>query len=186
MSKVSNESVVDIKLINGKRVRIRKSKIVGYCKYMMHKGSLTQQLLIEHNCVEKNCKYLVKKKHAPFWMYKEIEEKRKNENKEQKKNKKIQEKENAERLNNIKQNVEAIVRKNGLNIVITNVVEYEKDKVKIFYVSHKRRDDSKDYQSLIDQMWVNHNLICKLIHTKDVEDNYITINEYIAIKHIKK
>ena len=38
----------------------RKHDIIGYCSNLTHKGYLTKKLMKEHDCLNKECKYLQK------------------------------------------------------------------------------------------------------------------------------
>ena len=53
------------------RSGVKKTKILGYCHFNQHKGYITPEILKEHNCIEKGCRYF-NKYDTPKW--KELEE----------------------------------------------------------------------------------------------------------------
>lgn len=81
------------------RQRCSDENRVGYCWSEIHRGYLTQKLLKEHQCIEKECKHFQKFEDAPYWKNKE---KAKENKKREKENKKRTEEEKTIILNRIR------------------------------------------------------------------------------------
>ena len=47
------------------------TKCVGFCWSKLHRGFLTKKQMIQHQCLEKNCKSFYKLQDAPYWIQKE-------------------------------------------------------------------------------------------------------------------
>ena len=58
-----------IQLFDGRQCRYKHA--VGWCDNMTHIGFMTYEMLCEHECIDKECPYLVKHNHA-FWDYGDI------------------------------------------------------------------------------------------------------------------
>lgn len=180
MSKLSTQHIVDIKLITGKKIKIRKGKIVGYCHNIIHKGALTSQLLKEHKCIEKECTYFKKCTKAGFWEAQERTRKMKEKSKERKKQTKLKKQENDEIINEIKSCAEKIVIETSYNIMVTSVVKRAKEKYTIFYVSDKQENEKQMCKFLSDEMFFRIGELCYFKHIKDGNGRFVTINEYLS------
>lgn len=58
--------------------KYRAKEPIGYCWCFTHRGYLNVKLMEEHECLEKQCKYLQKYTQHPYWgnLEREKEEKR--------------------------------------------------------------------------------------------------------------
>ena len=70
---------------------------IGYCWYYMHRGYLNTKLMREHECLEKECKYLQKYETHPYWEEVEREKEKKRLRKIEKKKRKQEERERLTR-----------------------------------------------------------------------------------------
>ena len=63
--------------INGAHVLRR--KVIGYCANRIHRGYLTKDMMETHDCIHKQCPFLIKREDHNFWIQRELyrEEKRK-------------------------------------------------------------------------------------------------------------
>ena len=58
---------------------------IGYCWLEKHRGYITKQILEEHRCIEKNCRFFQKYEDAQYWREKEKQRKLRKEGKREKK-----------------------------------------------------------------------------------------------------
>ena len=49
-----------------------KDKAVGFCHHKEHVGYLSPNLVKQHDCIGKNCKYFNKYEDHPYWIRKQI------------------------------------------------------------------------------------------------------------------
>lgn len=52
--------------------KVRNEKPCGFCRYESHKGTLSKDLLKNHQCLSKNCHYLVKYSESDFFKEREL------------------------------------------------------------------------------------------------------------------
>ena len=57
-SKTAN--VLDVRLANGNKCKMKDTKLLGYCHCQLHEGYLTAAILCEHDCIKKQCHHLEK------------------------------------------------------------------------------------------------------------------------------
>lgn len=115
--------------INGAHV-LRK-KVIGYCANRIHRGYLTKDMMESHDCIHKQCPFLVKREDHNFWIQRELyrEEKRKT-----KKEKKYWEEKEEDAMYYVRN-----LTKNLKNFCITGAMK--KDKIiEIRYVSFEPFD----------------------------------------------
>ena len=55
-------------LVSGEYATVSIRTIVGYCHDKKHKGFVTKKLLVEHNCIAKNCACLECFVNYPYWI----------------------------------------------------------------------------------------------------------------------
>ena len=48
----------------------RKENAIGYCHNNIHRGYLTKDLIKQHSCIKKKCKYFSKYEDHPYWVEK--------------------------------------------------------------------------------------------------------------------
>jgi len=74
-SKTAN--VLDVRLANGNKCKMKDTKLLGYCHCQLHEGYLTAAILCEHDCIKKQCHHLEKYASHPYWAYLEWKKKEK-------------------------------------------------------------------------------------------------------------
>lgn len=181
---LSHNDIIKIK-VNQSEVT-EYNEIIGFCHNKLHKGHLTQKLIKQHECLEKQCKYLEKYTDKPFWKHLEKKKLAKQNHKNYKKRKK--ELENSEKQINdeLKNEFQEIADIFAPDMLITSVRRTKYPYYSIFYVSDNSYADFREYQDFITQLKLIHsNWRFHLQHIKDLNGKFITRDEYKILKKNK-
>lgn len=166
-----------VSLITGEFKLVRKETVIGVCHNNIHKGILTVNLLKKHDCLGKNCTYLEKYKNKSYWHTLEKEEEEKNKRKIAKKENQVLEKDKKKTCNDIKNQVNYIAEKYDFKFKALEVKQITDNRFNVFYVSDKKKNDWSSFSPIIKTMREFYNYHLTLIHIRDVDGNYTTINE---------
>lgn len=77
---ILNKEHKSYRTVNGGRCTV--GQRVGYCWLEKHRGYVTKQIMVEHQCIEKQCPFFQKYEDAPYWKEKEKRKKDKQNRKE--------------------------------------------------------------------------------------------------------
>jgi hypothetical protein len=165
-------------LLTGEFRNVKTKSIIGRCHHKFHKGIITKDLLKEHDCLKKECPFLEKFENNQFWVQYEEEQKEKEKRKQAKKEHQNHVNNQIEKCNNIKKEIELIAKKYGYNFYVVDVKQNARCHYTIFYVSDKMKNDWKDFEQLIPILFASFNVYFRFTHIKDLDGNYVTIEEY--------
>lgn len=170
------EHLKNVFLLGKFHPRVRSSIICGFCHSKLHPGYVSDKLIEEHNCIQKNCKYFEKFPDWPYWTNKK---KMSNKKKIKKYVKKLEE----NYLESLKDLAQETIDTLNLPIIVTSVRENKnKTALNIFYVSDNL-DNTMQYMSFIQEF---SNLIGKevtLTHARCPDGTLATIYDYLSIKN---
>lgn len=190
----SDESKMPVKLIYGGCPIINKKKIAGRCSGLIHPGYLTDTLMKEHKCIERNCRHFVKLEEFPYWINRQTEKENKLIAKEHRRrineNRRAQELEEQADLDNIKRCAVNISDNMEMPIIITRVMKLKsgdvrKRKYVVNYVSPDRYNDQHDYTELATTL---HQLFLSsfiLRHVTYPDGEYVTSQEWLNIRKMR-
>ena len=68
-----NREIIPVNLMTGERVYLERREVLGNCWCDLHPGKLTKKLIVEHDCIGKECHYFQKYEELPYWKAKEQE-----------------------------------------------------------------------------------------------------------------
>lgn len=167
------------------RITVKKDKIVGFCKYPLHRGWLLRVIAEEHQCYYKKCPFLQRVEDNPYW-----QECASNAEKKRKRKKEIKKKQEARNLKaakaevvleNIKNRATKLAQKKGYEIIITRagLVPNKGNLHVINYVSDKTENDYADYMSICDQLRAEFHCPFILLKVKKPNGDYCTIDEWL-------
>lgn len=165
------DDYVNVKLITGEQVCIKRSNLVGYCHFPEHKGRITKTLLKNHECLKKQCHYFEKDSVNPYVdTVKHIEESHKRAKEAAKQLKKQQE----QQLEEWKQKAQEIADKLGFDIKVTSIKKTDqKRRYILFYMSREARNDWFQYYDLVIKLgWATRRSFY-LKHIKDIDGSYV-------------
>ena len=187
-------NILDVRLANGNKCKIKNTKLVGYCHCKHHSGYLTAALLREKDCLAKRCLYLEKHEDHPFW----IQLQKENEKREKEKAKHISSlSEIRSRLVNSDETLEELVKaaqqicdEEGFPIVITNIAHKSNAEVDyeyiINYVSDDLYDDWHAYFNLALLLGKKCGGKYTLKHVKLPNGEYASIDDWNTEEKIKR
>ncbi len=167
------------------RITVKKDKIVGYCRFPLHRGWLLRTIAEEHQCYYKKCPFLQRVESNPYWQEcasataKKKIHKREIKKKQEVRNLKAAKNEIA--LENIKNRATKLARKNGYEIIITRagLVPNKGNLHVINYVSDKIENDYAEYMSICDQLRAEFHCPFILLKVKKPNGDYCTIDEWL-------
>ncbi len=167
------------------RITVRKDKIVGYCRYPLHRGWLLRVIAEEHQCYSKKCPFLERVEDNPYWKEcASITAKKKKRKREIKKKQEARTLKAAQAeivLENIKNRATNLARNNGYEIIITRAgLVPNKGKLHVInYVSDKTENDYAEYMSICDQLRAEFHCPFILLKVKKPNGDYCTIDEWL-------
>ena len=171
--------VIKVRLLTDEVIPIKRKNIVGWCTYKLHKGAINKALLEEHQCLEKNCGFLIKNELGTYWLAQEQAAAEKKRRKEQIK----QEKAKADALQQKMQNLAADWQKKldeiGSDMYIVRVERETRTRYRVFYVSDNAFADGNRFPEFVDMVRREHpgNSV-NMRHIRDVDGHFVTRDEY--------
>ncbi len=154
MERLEGKKTIKIRLLGGKFAQVPVETIVGYCHFADHKGYITEEMLSQRKCIEKNCGFLERDYTYPFWKSYwtnngAAEKLSKEQKKKQKKIEKINREEDAKQIKE-----EAIMWAERLQypIKITSVIANDSTHMTVYYVSSLKYNDSHLYLGLVTKL----------------------------------
>jgi hypothetical protein len=168
----NEDKYVKVKIISGESVTVKEKNIVGFCLCDRHRGYITRTNLKNHDCIAKKCPFLRKKKDNPYWenvkIFKDKRKQQKQAFSDMKKNNARQEKLWAGEC-------QRIADLSGYPITIISVKKLTaKNKVMIFYVSGKNKDDSHRFRLLAKEFSDRYQINAEIRHIKNLDGDYVT------------
>lgn len=171
--------VIGVKLVDGTRQPVRRSNVVGCCHYHLHPGKLTKRLLLEHDCVGKQCGFLEKYDDAAYWTG--LRNKQTGKEKARKRHRSVKEqKANTEnRMKNIQREMQRVIDDFGCTMEIIRVERLGKMRYRVFYVSDNRFADGNRFPEFFKEMHRRYpSWRLDLWHIKDIDGHFVTREEY--------
>lgn len=171
--------VIKVRLLTDEVIPIKRKNIVGWCTYKLHKGAINKALLEEHQCLEKNCGFLIKNELGTYWLAQEQAAAEKKRRKEQIK----QEKAKADALQQKMQNLAADWQKKldeiGSDMYIVRVERETRTRYRVFYVSDNAFADGNRFPEFVDMVRREHpGKSVNMRHIRDVDGHFVTRDEY--------
>lgn len=56
----STDEFIQVKIAHGQFSCVKRSQVVGYCRYPCHRGYVTKNVMKAHKCTKQNCRYFSK------------------------------------------------------------------------------------------------------------------------------
>ncbi len=173
------KGTVDVKMLTGQVLSIRRGRIVGWCRNRIHPGALNKAILEQHDCLGKNCSFLEKNCQSPFWRALEEAKLAKEKLKakvHQEKQKKIQE---ESELHTLADDWGSYLEEMQSDMQIVRVVRDTPICYRIFYVSDNRFADGNRYPEFLERLRQDHprkRIILR--HIRDVDGHFVTREEF--------
>lgn len=175
------QETVKTRLVSGVVSTINRSNIVGWCKYDLHPGTLTKALLEQHECLQKQCFFLVRNKEHSFWTVLT----KKEQDREKRKAAKRAKKEKAVRYATAQQ-AQITTLQSNLDETESDmyIVRIEAEKpwlFKIYYVSDNTFADGRCYPDFYDflaRTYPNQKYLLR--HIRAADGHFVTRDEYFA------
>ena len=169
-------------LIDGTRIKLEQNKILGKCRSRIHPGTLTKRLMLEHDCIGKQCPFFQKNEAAAYWINDEARKKKKAENKAERDAKRKKEKQALLRKEKLLGKIRNVAEAHGSDIVVTDIQCQKKGSRELYliwYVSPNQYDDSENFPKFkTDVNFLIPNAKQRLVHVKDQYGNYVTTSQY--------
>ena len=162
---------------------MQRKNIVGCCHCTTHPGKLTKQLMLEHKCIEKECRYFEKYDCASYWrgkqQKKQVKEKKRTEQKKAKERERLL----TERLEGIQREMQEIIDDLSCSMEIIRLEQVAAKRYKIFYVSDYPFADGNRFPDFLGAIYTAHpGWRIWLQHIKDMDGHFVTRSMYHAIK----
>lgn len=175
----ASDEPVSTRLLGNQYALLPPSRIVGCCHNALHPGKLTKQLLKQHDCLRKDCRFFEKYEDAAYW----IEYRRQEECKFAKKLARQQKKEQAAAAQAAHQalaaQLQSFAGEAGYAMQIVRVDEEGKNRYRVFYVSENPFADGDRFPELLDAARARFPAYrLRLRHIRDIDGNFVTIEEY--------
>lgn len=171
--------VVGVKLVDGTRLLVRRSNIVGCCHYHLHPGKLTKRLLLEHDCLGKQCVFLEKYDDATYWAGLRNKQKSKEDARKRQMIIKEQKARTESRMKNIQREMQRVADDNDYVMEIIRVERLGKVRYRVFYVSDNRFADGNRFPEFFKEIHRRYpSWRLDLRHIKDTDGHFVTREEY--------
>ncbi len=172
---------VKTRLVNGVVTTINRSNVVGWCKYDLHPGTLTKALLEQHECLQKQCFYLVRNEEHSLWaalVQKELDrEKRKAAKRARKETQARRATAQQEQITKL----QSYLDKTASDMYIVRI-EAEKPWIfKIYYVSDNALADGRcypDFYEYLSRTYPNQKFLLR--HIRAADGHFVTRDEYFS------
>ena len=155
--------------------------IVGYCNYKLHPGKISKRLLLEHNCLGKNCPYLKRNENSTYWIHVAERERAREREKLRELRAKAEKHRKEARIAEITEEFWAYLDHTDYVMDIIRVEEERLGKVKIFYVSDNPFADGNRYPEFLAKIKDAHPFWHVILrHIKDEQGRFVTIDEFYS------
>lgn len=174
-------------MIDGTYRSIAVPNLVGCCYSRKHRGYLDKSLCEQHQCASKGCKCFRKFEDFPYWIKQKTIQKDKDRKLKAKRhfnsNRQQLQKLTADMLIHIKLIADAFTPE----ILVTNVIKDRfGDGFIINYVSNNTSNDYKLFLPIAIEMSKFFKVPFILKHVKDIQGNYVSINNWYSIASTRK
>ena len=171
--------VIKARLLTDDVIPIKRKNILGWCTYKLHKGAINKALLEKHQCLKKNCVFLVKNDLSTYWAAQEQAAAEKKRRKEQAK----QDKAKAEALQQKMLNLATAWQKKldemGSDMFIVPVERETRTRYRVFYVSDNSFADGNRFPEFVDMVRREHpGKSVNMRHIRDVDGHFVTREEF--------
>ena len=177
------------RLISGEKRNIMDTSVIAYCTSKAHPGFLTLGFIYKHQCFFKNCPCLRKLPEVNFWNKPQEEYTTQTKYAVTKKGQALKEKSDqerkrcvVERTNKLIGFTKSCIKAHQLEeqFLMVDIKPFQNSSrnFRVFYVSNKSCYDAQDYLSLVQDISKRFNFRIKLVHVKDEDGHYVTIEEY--------
>lgn len=172
----SNQDLIDVRLLDGSFKYTRRGNIVGCCHHNLHPGKMNKRLLLEHNCIGKDCKFFEKYDNAYFWREIESKKKRRLANKK----KKVAQR---HKLLSVGEELQYYLDLCGYEVDVIEIKEDTPTCFTVFYVSDKPYNDWREYPQFYGTLgYVHPDWRLQMRHIKNEYGQCVTIDEFYAQK----
>lgn len=153
----------------------------GYCHYLRHPGFMLPSTMIEHHCIEKNCRYFEKIASSKYWIHEENRRKQRELQKAQKKMRINMEAVKNEENEELRWELQDYADIEDYDMEIIQAEMRPRGLIYVFYVSNNRFADGNRFPLFLDQVknaYPSRRVVLR--HIKDVDGHFVTIDEYYS------
>lgn len=178
-----NKEVIRARMLGGAVLEIRRGNIVGCCHNLIHPGKLTKSLMLEHDCLGKQCAFFEKYQESGYWQEQLRKKKQRESRKREKQLSKAAAAAEMETLQLVRENFQACAEATDSALDIIRVENPKSGEYTVFYVSDNRFADGnrfKDFTKEVTQRYRCKRIMLK--HIRDVDGHFVTREEYYARK----
>ena len=171
--------VIKVRLLTDDVIPIKRKNIVGWCSYKLHKGAINKALLEEHQCLEKNCGFLIKNDLSTYWAAQEQAAAEKKRRKEQIKQEKAKAEALQQKMQNLAADWQIKLDEIGSDMYIVRVERETRTRYRVFYVSDNAFADGNRFPEFVDMVRREHpGKSVNMRHIRDVDGHFVTRDEY--------
>ncbi len=175
--------LISARLLGDQWIDITNVKIVGCCHNLIHPGKLTRELMEEHDCLGKNCKFFEKYRESTYWVAEENRKRQKERRKQIQQAKKEAARKLEDELVELKDLFQSYADNAGYAMYIVQLKKEHANRYKVLYVSENSFADGNrfpDFLSTIKFFFPRASI--NLRHIRDVDGHFVTITEYLSRK----
>jgi hypothetical protein len=168
-------------MLGGTIEYLRPSRVTGWCHYEKHPGALTVNVMKEHRCINKNCRYFQKNEDGHYWKALEEEARKKAQKKKDKEERKVRAIETEEKLRQLQETWQSYLQDMDSDMYIVRVAEETPSCFRVFYVSDNCFADGNRYLEFLKvlrQNYPRYHIILR--HIRDVDGRFVTTDEYLS------
>ena len=171
--------VIKVRLLTDDVIPIKRKNIVGWCSYKLHKGAINKALLEEHQCLGKNCGFLIKNALSTYWAAQEQAAAEKKRRKEQIKQEKAKAEALQQKMQNLAADWQIKLDEIGSDMYIVRVERETRTRYRVFYVSDNAFADGNRFPEFVDMVRREHpGKSVNMRHIRDVDGHFVTRDEY--------
>lgn len=171
--------VITTFLLGSERIAIKRKKLVGCCHNRLHPGKMTEKLMKEHGCLQKDCWFFEKYPEANYW----INQEQKKEEKKAAKTQKRLKMEQKQVMQTRKELFQFYAEQTGSPMKILRVEEQGKNTYTLFYVSEYPFRDGNRFPDFLRTVKTEHPMWRVMLrHIQDVNGHFVTIDEYAQLR----
>lgn len=177
--KARNEEVIRARMLGGDTIEIKRGKLVGCCHNIIHPGKMNKALLLQHDCLGKNCPFFQKYPESPYWADMERKAKARETQKEKKRKSKEAALAAQSALEQIRESFQACADETQSNMHIVRVEQPKADIYTVYYVSDNPFADGNPFQPFTAAVEQRHR--CRRVqlkHIRDVDGHFVTREEF--------
>ena len=171
--------VIRVRLLTDDVIPIKRKNIVGWCSYKLHKGAINKALLKEHQCLEKNCGFLIKNELSTYWTAQEQAAAEKKRRKDQIKQEKAKAEALQQKMQNLAADWQIKLDEIGSDMYIVRVERETRTRYRVFYVSDNAFADGNRFPEFVYMVRREHpGKSVNMRHIRDVDGHFVTRDEY--------